>query len=51
MTFYSDNTQYNLGGIGRLSQDPQCELQVYLRYKIDPALEAAGVPGGSQREV
>ena len=46
VAFYSDNTRYNLGGIGRLSQDPQFELQAYLRYKINPALEVGGGLGG-----
>ncbi|MCJ2095808.1 MULTISPECIES: transporter [unclassified Methylobacterium] len=46
VTFYSDNTRYNFGGLGRLSQDPQFELQAYLRYKIDPVLEVAGGLGG-----
>jgi hypothetical protein len=46
VAFYSDNTRYNSGGIGRLSQDPQFELLAYLRYKIDPALEVAGGLGG-----
>ncbi|WP_311274522.1 transporter [Methylobacterium sp. WCS2018Hpa-22] len=46
VAFYSDNTRYNLGGIGRLSQDPQFELQAYLRYKINPALEIGGGLGG-----
>ncbi|MET0532223.1 MAG: transporter [Microvirga sp.] len=46
VAFYSDNTRYNAGGIGRLSQAPQFELQAYLRYKIDPALEIGGGFGG-----
>lgn len=46
VAFYSDNARYNLGGVGRLSQDPQFEVQAYLRYKIDPALEVGGGLGG-----
>ncbi len=46
VAFYSDNTRSNLGGIGRLAQDPQFELQAYLRYKITPALEVGGGLGG-----
>lgn len=46
VAFYSDNTRYNSAGIGRLSQDPQFELQSYLRYKINPALEIGGGFGG-----
>lgn len=46
VTFSSDNNRYNMGGIGKLSQAPQYELQGYLRYKINPALEVAGGFGG-----
>ena len=46
VSFYSDNTRYNLNGIGKLSQAPQYELQGYLRYKVTPALEVAGGFGG-----
>lgn len=46
VSFYSDNDRFNLNGIGRLSQAPQFELQGYLRYKINPALEVAGGFGG-----
>ncbi len=46
VSFYSDNNRFNLGGVGKLSQAPQYELQGYLRYKINPALEVAGGFGG-----
>ncbi|CAA2156357.1 hypothetical protein MBRA_01941 [Methylobacterium brachiatum] len=46
VALYTDNTRYNVGSVGRMSQDPQFELQAYLRYKINPSLEVAGGLGG-----